>query len=210
MTSARDDAGPPSDEQLLADFLAGDEAAFTTLVERHHVEVFQFAARFVGPGAAAEDIVQDSFVQVYQSADSFDAARRFRPWLFTIAANKARDYLRGRGRRREVSISGGASIDEGSESSYLDFLADDTPAPGVAMQVEEQRLAVRRIIEQMPDALREVLLMAYYHRLSYKDIAESLSIPLGTVKSRLHAAVSHFARAYKLEEDRQGREPRGR
>jgi len=206
----RDDAAPPSDEQLLAEFLAGNEAAFASLVERHHVEIFQFAARFVGAGAAAEDIVQESFLQVYQSAAGFDATRKFRPWLFTIAANKARDALRGRSRRREVSISPAARGGEEGDVSYLDFLADDSPPPGAALEAAEQQRLVREVIERMPPSLREVLLMAYYHRLSYKDIAETLGIPLGTVKSRLHAAVSCFARAYKSIEERHRREPGGR
>ena len=96
----------PTDEQLLADYLAGQTDGFELLVRRHSPELFRFLARFTGNAAAAEDVVQEAFLQVHLSAASFDRTRRFKPWLFTIAANKARDLLRSRGRRPEVPRSG--------------------------------------------------------------------------------------------------------
>jgi RNA polymerase sigma-70 factor (ECF subfamily) len=195
-----EEAGIASDERLLADFLAGNEGAFRRLVEKHSEELYRFVARFVRITAVAEDVVQETFVQVFQSAEAFDPAKRFRPWLYTIAANKARDHLRSRLRRREVSIAATTSGDEDSTVSYLDFLADDVAGPESAMEDEESRQRVRAIVSRMPDNLREVLVLGYYQRFAYKEIAEMLSIPLGTVKSRLHAAVSYFADAYRREE----------
>jgi RNA polymerase sigma-70 factor (ECF subfamily) len=86
--------------------------------------------------------------------------------------------------------------------SYLDFLADDLSEPGSEMENEESRQRVREIVTRMPDNLREVLVLGYYQRFAYREIAEILSIPLGTVKSRLHAAVSYFAEAYRRDERR--------
>ncbi|MCZ6697742.1 MAG: sigma-70 family RNA polymerase sigma factor [Planctomycetota bacterium] len=206
MDRRQEGEGHHSDGELLAAFLAGDEVAFATLVGRYGPELYQFIARFVQNSAAAEDVVQETFAQVHQSAAGFDLARRFRPWLFTIAANKARDHLRSRARKREVSLNAGhhsAAQDEGV--SYLDFLADDSLSPHEALEGEEQREAVRKIVSQMPDHLREILVLGYYQRFPYKEIAEVLAIPLGTVKSRLHAAVSHFAAAYRRETLRQTR-----
>ena len=194
------------DEALLREFLAGDEEAFAALVRRHSLDLFTFVARFIRNPAAAEDVVQDTFVQVYQSAGGFDLSRRFRPWLYTIAANKARDHLRERTRRREVPVSGSSDVDGVGQVSYLDFLADDAVAPGKALERGEQRDLVRGIVASMPPHLREILVLGYYQRIPYKEIAEILSIPLGTVKSRLHAAVAAFAEAYKkMERDRQER-----
>jgi RNA polymerase sigma-70 factor (ECF subfamily) len=186
-----------SDERLLADFLAGDQESFNALVRKYTAELYRFVARFVRSPALADDIVQESFVQVYQAAAGFDPARRFRPWLFTIAANKARDHFRERGRRREVPLGGAGSADDAAEVTYLDFLADDSVDAQDALEAEESRLAVRAIIARMPDHLREILVLGYYHQFPYKEIADILSIPLGTVKSRLHAAVGHFAVAYR-------------
>ncbi len=188
----------PSDEQLLAEYLAGHADRFELLVRRHSRELFHFVVRFTGNAASAEDIVQEAFLQVHLAASSFDRERRFKPWLFTIAANKARDMLRGRARRPEVPLDafvGAGSDEEGRR--FLDFLADPANAPVGTMEDDERRDTVRRVIEQMPVHLREVLVLAYYHRFPYKDMAEILGIPLGTVKSRLHAAVAHFARAYQ-------------
>ncbi len=199
----REQAGTESasDERLLAGFLAGDEKAFTALVERYSQELFQFVARFVRSPAAAEDVLQETFVQVYQAAAGFDPSRRFRPWMFTIAANKARDYLRGRARKKEVPLSTASSSDSSEEVSYLDFLSDSSSAPSERLEADERQEVVRSIVSQMPDHLREVLVLGYYHRFPYREMAEVLSIPLGTVKSRLHAAVSYFAVAYRREEE---------
>jgi RNA polymerase sigma-70 factor, ECF subfamily len=188
----------PSDEQLLAEYLAGKTDRFELLVRRHSEELFQFLARFTGNAASAEDIVQETFLQVHLSAGQFDRERRFKPWLFTIAANKARDLLRGRARRPEVPLDafvGSGDEDEGQR--FLDFLADASSAPETAMEEDERREVVEQIIARMPEHLKEVLVLGYYHQFPYKEMADILAIPLGTVKSRLHAAVAHFARAYQ-------------
>lgn len=188
----------PSDERLLAEYLAGKTDRFELLVRRHSEELFQFLARFIGNAASAEDIVQETFLQVHLSAAQFDRQRRFKPWLFTIAANKARDFLRGRSRRPEVPLDAFVgSADDEQGQRFLDFLADVSTAPETALVEDERRRLVEQIIDGMPEHLREVLVLGYYHRFPYRDMAEILGIPLGTVKSRLHAAVAYFAREYR-------------
>jgi len=91
----------PTDETLLQEYVEGQTANFELLVRRHTRELFQFVLRFTRSSMAAEDVVQETFLQVHLSAGSFDFSRRFKPWLFTIGANKARDYLRSRIRKRE-------------------------------------------------------------------------------------------------------------
>jgi len=146
---------------------------------------------------AAEDVVQETFLKVYTSAESFDPARRFKPWLFTVAANKARDQLRRRGRRREVPFDAQINNDQNTKQRYLDLLLGESTAPDEDLLVDEKRRLVRDVVEEMPDKLAEVLVLAYYHRFPYKEIGEILDVPLGTVKSRLHAAVSWFADHYR-------------
>lgn len=199
----QDGVGSESDEQLLSGFLSGDESAFAELVGRHSQLLFQFVARFVRDLALAEDVVQETFLQVHQSASGFDPARRFRPWLFTIAANKARDHLRGRARKREVSLGANPGQDDGeSQVTFASLLAAEQESPSEPLEAGEEREIVRRIVGEMPEHLREVLVLGYYQRFAYKEIAEVLSIPLGTVKSRLHAAVAYFAEAYRRETER--------
>jgi RNA polymerase sigma-70 factor (ECF subfamily) len=191
-----------SDEQLLQDYREGDAAAFRQLIERHHEELLRFLVRLTGDRQAAEDVFQEAFLQVHLSADTFDPARRFKPWLFTIAANKGRDYIRKRGRRHEVDLaapigSAGEKAGEGG-NSFIDLMEIDIPAPEEQLDARERDDLVQRAIDRMSPTLKEILLLAYFQRLSYAQIADELQIPLGTVKSRLHAAVAAFARNWQI------------
>jgi RNA polymerase sigma-70 factor (ECF subfamily) len=185
-----------TDEQLVEQYRHGDDAAFAQLVRRYRRELFNFLARYCGNRTVADDLFQESFLQVHLSADRFDTQKRFKPWLFTIAANKTRDYLRSN--RRQASkplLAPIAGADEGT--AYADLLEADLPLPGAQVEAREQQEMVRQAVEALPDHLREVLLLAYFHQFSYREIAQMLSIPIGTVKSRLHAAVSAFATEWK-------------
>jgi len=187
----------PSDEQLLADYLNGNEASFELLVRRYARELYQFAMRFTGNAVSAEDVVQETLLQLHTSAASFDRERRFKPWLFTIVANKARDHLRRRQRKRELAIDAFVDQESSAGQRFVELFSSDTTPPDDDLLIDERRRIVRETVESLPERLREVLILAYYHRFSYNDIAEVIGIPLGTVKSRLHAAVAQFAEAYE-------------
>ena len=191
------DVHAPTDEQLLREYVAGKTAGFELLVRRHAQELHQFALRFTGNSVAAEDIVQETFLQVHTSAASFDPTRRFKPWLFTIAANKARDALRRRNRRRELPFEAQVASRDDDAQRFIDLLSSDAEAPDEDLLLDERRKIVKAAVEAMPPRLREVLILAYYHRFPYKEIAEVVDIPLGTVKSRLHAAVAGFREGYE-------------
>ena len=192
-----------SDEQLVELYRRGRTEAFNEVVQRYQRELFHFLVRFLGGRAAAEDVFQETFLQVHISIDSFDTSRRFRPWLFTISANKARDYLRrSRGGPASLSASigaaGGAPASEDeSQVAFVDLMEADLPRPSDEAQRQEIRHLVQKTVAQMPEHLREVLILAYFHRFAYKEVAEMLGIPLGTVKSRLHAAVATFSQIWK-------------
>ena len=187
----------PTDEKLLQDYLLGKPGSFELLVRRHAQELFQFVVRFTGDSVAAEDVVQESMLQVHTSAATFDPSRRFKPWLFTIAANKARDFLRRRSRRHEIPFDAHMDDEGDAGRRFIHLFAGENAAPDEELLIDEKRRAVRTVLEAMPEKLREVLVLAYYHRFPYKDIGEIVDIPLGTVKSRLHAAVVAFGEAYR-------------
>ena len=193
---------PRSDEELLGSYRRGESAALEILIRRYHDDLMRFLVRLVGERSAAEDVFQEAFLQVHTSADTFDTSRRFKPWLFTIAANKARDSLRRNVRRRTLDlsapVSGPSSGESGAGPTFVDLMQVEGLDPGeIADQAERDRM-VQQAVSELPMALREVLLLAYFQRLSYSDIAEALEIPLGTVKSRLHAAVAAFARRWSI------------
>lgn len=198
-TAQNHELGSLSDHDLIRRHLNGDETVFRELVSRYEQEVFHFLMRFIGSKSAADDLFQETFLQVHLSLDSFDLSKRFKPWLFTIAANKARDQLRKNKRRRTASLSGTTGNDDGGrELSFMDLLEADITQPSEQIAEQETGQIVREVVEQMPDHLREVLILSYFNKMAYKDIAESLQIPLGTVKSRLHAAVGTFAEMYQV------------
>lgn len=186
-----------SDEVLFEQYRTGDRGALRTLIERHQGELLRFLVRLTGDTAGAEDVFQETFLQIHLSADTFDPTRRFRPWLFTIAANKARDYLRRKSRRRMLELS--APVDNGSGEpggSYVDLLEIDLPGPDARLDAEETSRLVQEALDDLPPLLKEILLLAYFQRLTYAQMHEELGIPLGTVKSRLHAAVAAFAKKW--------------
>ena len=190
-----------SDEQILANYVAGDTPAFAELIRRYQQELFAFLHRFVADAALAEDLFQETFIQVHRNARSFDPARRFRPWLFTIAANKARDYLRSSSRRTTQSLDNvtGRSDDA---TTFLDLMASDAPPPPEELAREESIAAVQEVLAGLPPMYREVLVLSFFQRFAYKEMADMLGIPLGTVKSRLHAATAAFAKAFKSRDKR--------
>jgi len=193
------------DEQLLANYVAGDRQSFADLVGRYQRELFHFLVRFIGNRAAAEDVFQDTFLQVHQSAATFDVERRFRPWLFTIAANKARDYLRSQARRPTTPLQAGINPGDDDSGDFLGLMPSDDVAPSEPLEREEQQQQVQAIVMGMPDHLREILLLSYFHQFPYKQIGDILDIPLGTVKSRLHAAVAFFAARWESLNSRASR-----
>ena len=184
-----------TDEELVEDVLDGDVAAFRGLIERHHDALFRFLYRLTGNRQMAEDVFQDAFLQVHQSLDTFDSSRRFKPWLFTIAANKGRDALRKANRRKTVSLS--APVVEEGGKSFVDLMEIDLPDVSSPMQEAERSVMVQRAIDELSPRLREILLMAYFQKMTYAQIAELFGIPIGTVKSRLHSAVAAFAKAWQ-------------
>ena len=183
-----------SDEQLMAEFCAGDQAAFGRLVQKYERELYNFLLKFLGQSASAEDVFQEAFLQVHISADKFEHGRRFRPWLYTIAANKARDFLRRKSRRSAIQLS--SEEDEGGYGKLWDNLVRDETTPDAVFAQEQEKELVQAAVARLPDHLREILVLAYFQGFAYKEMAEMLSIPLGTVKSRLHAAVGRFAKEY--------------
>ncbi len=187
----------PSDEALLVAYREGDRTAFERIIERYRAELLNFLTRFLNGRAAAEDVFQETFLQIHLSADQFDASRSFKPWLFTIAANKARDHHRRQKRRAAASLSTpiGHSDDGGT---LVDLLEGDAETPDAPVERSEDAGRIREVVDAMPSHYREILLLSYFHRMSYQQISETLEVPLGTVKSRLHSAVATFAEQWRI------------
>jgi RNA polymerase sigma-70 factor (ECF subfamily) len=182
-----------NDVQLLKRYAAGDEAAFQELVNQYKDGVYAFLRRFLNNRDLVDDVFQETFLQLYVSRDSFDLSKPLRPWLFTIAANKAKDALRRTQRIDSTHLGSMFDSDEHSIDDVLNTLDQDESRPYDDLVRDETRAAVKRIIARMPERLREILLLAYFQKFSYAEISGILGIPVGTVKSRLHTAIRRFA-----------------
>jgi RNA polymerase sigma-70 factor (ECF subfamily) len=179
-----------SDEDLLSRFCKGQREAFGVLVRRYERELYGYLRRYLGDGSLADDVFQNTFLQLYVKSNQYEAGRPVRPWLYTIATNQAIDALRRNGRHQAISLDQyREEAFEGDVHSLLETLEGRDPGPLDLAQGQERRERVRASVDRLPDFLRQVLILAYYQGLKYREIADILGIPVGTVKSRLHAAL---------------------
>jgi RNA polymerase sigma-70 factor (ECF subfamily) len=186
-----------SDEDLLIRFCKGQKEAFGVLVRRYERELFGYLRRYLGDGNLAEDVFQNTFLQLYVKSSQYEPGRPVRPWLYTIATNQAIDALRRNGRHQALSLDQGREeLADGGVHSLMDTLESRGPGPMDAAEGQERRQRVRASVDQLPEFLRQVLVLAYYQGLKYREIAEILGIPVGTVKSRLHAALVKLQEAW--------------
>ena len=175
---------------LLAYRDQGDGLAFEELTHRYERELYSYLRRYLGSAPMAEDAFQQTFLQVHLKCGQYEAGRSVRPWLYTIATNQAIDSQRRNRRHRMASLDrnmGGPSEVEGG--SLVDVQIHPDPAPAELFESEEQRQLVRDALQKLPEPLVQVVMLVYYQGLKYRETADVLAIPVGTVKSRLHAAI---------------------
>jgi RNA polymerase sigma-70 factor, ECF subfamily len=184
-------------KELLKRYADGDEQAFQELMGRYKDSVYAFLRRFLSQTDMIEDVFQETFLQVYVSRDTFDVSRPLRPWLFTIAANKAKDALRRMQRCEAAQFGNMFDNEESSIDDVINVLDHDEHMPYDDLIRDERAEAVKRVLARMPQKLREIIVLAYFHKFSYGEVARILGIPIGTVKSRLHTAVMRFAEDWK-------------
>jgi RNA polymerase sigma-70 factor (ECF subfamily) len=184
------------EKELLAPYVAGDQEAFHELVDRYRDSVYAFLTRFLGRSDLVDDVFQETLMQMFLNRQRFDVSRPLRPWLFSLAANKARDALRRVRRTKAVHLGNMCDDDRLSVNDVLDFLRCDMWMPYDNLDRKETAASVQRVVAEMPEKFREILRLAYFQKLSYAEIAEILDIPVGTVKSRLHTAVAYFAECW--------------
>ncbi|HEX3151910.1 MAG TPA: RNA polymerase sigma factor [Gemmataceae bacterium] len=187
-----------SDEEILARFRKGQREVFGTLVRRYTRELYGYLRRYLGDPHLADDVFQTTFVQVFAKAGQYEPGRPVRPWLYAIATNQAIDAMRRAGRHPAVSLEQLEGESEGERRGLIDLLEAREADPFDNVDAAETRELVRGCVERLPEFLKGVLLMAYYQGLKYQEIADALDIPLGTVKSRLHAALVKLQEMWNL------------
>lgn len=190
----------PSDEQLLIRYReTGDRELFSQLVQRYERELFNYLNRYMGNAEMAEDAFQATFLQVHLKCEQFEEGRRFRPWLYAIATNKAIDSQRRNRRHRIASLDQSTGRHDDDQGTLVDFVSSDNPDPVDVAENLEDQLWVRKEFDALPEHLREVVGLVYFQGLKYREAADALEIPVGTVKSRLHTAVSKLNEAWHAD-----------
>jgi len=177
---------PEDDSVVIERLMAGDETAFAVLVRRYEGKLRAYVGQIVGVEEEARDLVQEAFIRVWRNFDQYDRTFRFSTWLFRIAHNLAVDALRRR-RQPHVSLTLGED-DEGQEIA-LD-LPDPNRGPLGDLANRELARALRREIDRLPAAYRELIVLRHFVGLAYNEIAELKKLPLGTVKNKLFRAHS--------------------
>ena len=165
----------PSDEQLMTEVLRGSTDALTMLVERYHAPLLAYLYRLLGGRQnLAEDLVQESFLRLLQP-NGYQQERPFKPWLYAIVTNLARDYFKSASAKQQIP----------GEGEDWHTLLDNAPGPEEFVLATEENQIIAAAIGQLGDEYRSALLLRFYQGMSLQEIAETLHIPLGTVKSRL-------------------------
>jgi len=164
-----------------------DETAFTTLMRRWHPPILRLCTRMIGDPHRAEDLAQETFSRVFTQRTKYQPERRFSTWLWRIALNLCYDELRAPRRREEPWL--GSEDETGDPTFVSSGLSPDRQAA----RVEEDRL-VQQALAALPDTYRSVLILRHYQDLKFREIAEILEIPEGTVKSRMVEGLNQLSR----------------
>jgi len=180
-----------TDEELIRRFQAGDETAFEEIVNRYKNRLMNFAYRFVLDREEAEDIVQDTFLKVYQNRYAYKEIAKFSTWIYTITANLAKTILRKRRNRKLFYFSR-----LGPEDKDMDFPSKERDAQS-KIEGKFDKQAIQKAIIKLPEHFRTAIILRDIQELSYEEISNIINAPLGTVKSRINRA------RLKLQEDLQ-------
>jgi RNA polymerase sigma-70 factor (ECF subfamily) len=196
-----------SDEQLLLAYRdpnnrdQTNRRAFSELVNRYERELYSYLRRYLGDAAMAEDAFQATFLQVHLKGEQFEADRKFRPWLYTIATNQAIDAQRRAKRHRMVSLDRRNGAEPSDDVGALtELLVSKEDGPTTRMETDERQAFVQRAVAKLAEPLRSAVNLIYYQGLKYREAADVLGVPVGTVKSRLHTAILKLNEAWNGSE----------
>jgi RNA polymerase sigma-70 factor (ECF subfamily) len=176
-------------EALIQRCLRGDQIAWELIVRQYWRKVFNVAYKFVGKHDLAEDLAQDIFLKIFKSLDTFDRRANFQTWLISVSRNLCIDHYRSVRKERET-------IDRDVDANELSPTSHD-PGPIAALEQRDRVLLLRRALLELPRTLRMAVLMRDIQEMSYQEIAATLGLPEGTVKSRINRGRTELARHVK-------------
>lgn len=181
--------------QLVRRCVSGDAAAWEEIVQRFHRRIYNICYRFAGSAADAQDLTQEVFIKVYRTVGSFDGTKAsFNTWVTTVTRNLLVDHFRKtRNERATDSIDAQQGMDEDGPT-LAERLSTDDPSPQVHVESRERREMVHRALQRISPDLREAVILRDLQDMDYREIAQILKVPEGTVKSRINRGRAELAR----------------
>lgn len=188
-----------SDSELMARVRDHDTNAFEMLLTRYRESIYGHVLVMLHDSSAAEDIVQEVFLRIWTHAEQWHGHGNFKSWLFRIATNLALNHLRSLRRRRQQPLETPADpLDEDDESSVPSWMVDHSlPGPDILLEQGERQQLLQRLVAGLPAEKRTVFHLVYEAEMGTRQIAQTLGIPEGTVKSRLHYATRRLAQQWR-------------
>jgi RNA polymerase sigma-70 factor (ECF subfamily) len=192
-----------SDEVFMHRYQSGERAAFVELVRRHKTPIFNFILRQIRVQSMAEDLTQDVFVRIVQSASEFKHSARFSTWAYSIARNLTIDHLRKMSLRRHPSLDQPVSANDGDGPTLGERTPDEHPSRTTdrAAISNELSVEIQAAVEDLPDDQREVFLLREIGNVPFKDIADMVGVSENTIKSRMRYALERLQKALADYED---------
>ena len=191
----------PSDRDLVNQILELNTEAFETLLSRYESPIRRHVARIVRDDAAAQDLVQETFLRVWMRAAQWDGRGTFKAWLYRIATNLALNHLRTLRRRRETPLEIEDEADEDEGDLVPAWMVDvSSLGPDAALEQSEQHEQVQHLVSRLSEEKRTVFRLVHELEMTVRDAAEQLGIPEGTAKSRLYYARKQLAHDWQALE----------
>jgi len=178
-----------SDAALVEQIWQGDAHAFTMIVNRWQKRIHRFAYRYFGNAVDADEITQKTFIRVYEKLDSLDDPGKFSSWIYRIANNLCLDELKRAGRSRSESL----------EANHSGGMPVNRRTPATDIQQKELKKMVQMVLQSLPDDQRAVLILKEFEGLKFREIAEVLDEPEGTVKTRLYAGLTALRKKLPMQ-----------
>lgn len=188
-----------SDAELVARVCERDVGAFEALSERYRESIYRYVLATLHESGAAEDVTQEVFLRVWTHAEQWSGQGSFKAWLFRLATNLALNHLRALRRHRQQPLEAPVDpLDEDDESSVPAWMVDHSlPGPEVILEQGERSRLLQQLVDELPTEKRTVFRLVYDDEMATRQVAQTLGIPEGTVKSRLHYATRRLAQIWR-------------
>jgi RNA polymerase sigma-70 factor, ECF subfamily len=181
---------PATPDSLIEQCLSGDQAAWETIVRQHWRKVFNVAYKFVGKHDEAEDLAQDIFLKIFKALDTFDRRANFQTWIISISRNLCIDHYRSVRKERETM---NRDVDPNDLAPV-----STTASPYAQIELRDRVALLRLALDKLAPTLRTAVMMRDIQEMTYQEIADSLDLPEGTVKSRINRGRTELARQIQI------------